>query len=638
MEPRDFDEIERFLTTVGKATLFEYLALAETASADEVEAALGKRRGWAQGQQSNPKFRTEAIWLIKNMGLLKRALLQERGGYLEALLQREQGRKALILKQYILGTLAEGRLSRRDEASVMQQARALGLPEALAARTLDELLQQTGAQAERDQGQGPEIDHYRALGVSPQADYNELYTAYRRRLEQLRHTLDRQLAEEQREALEESWRVLSDPSAREAFDQAQRARRGHQEAQPPAGLPAAAGPGPIARAPAPPPVAALPPLTEAEAPPEPAAPPKLSLAEPAWRAPPEAPKLSLAPGPEPELRPRPPEPPPIDPRRPSPSRLVIEPSGVLQLTVGAKPHTVELRVRRQGELPAPAKVWVERDWVSVEPRQLNPTLDEQVVRLTVHPDKMDRAQAVALITVLSELTGQRATLTLEVSRAVRWAPRLLAGAAALLLLVGGGAALWPLLAPDPPPTGPASGTLLVQVDPPAGEIIINGEIMSTNGALSLSEGLTGPPVTVAVQLDGFEGYREVVQVPRGERVELRPSLKLTDRMDLLVPADEPPGPLDAAKAKAALDATAPAAADCLARFGPGAPGDPIELTATMLSTHDGWIRRLSFQEPRLDREPLRGCLRRVVRATRLPFVTGYGSTTYTWRAQKEAKP
>jgi hypothetical protein len=37
------------------------------------------------------------------------------------------------------------------------------------------------------------------------------------------------------------------------------------------------------------------------------------------------------------------------------------------------------------------------------------------VRLTVHPDKMDRAHAVALITVLAELTGQRTTLTLEVT-------------------------------------------------------------------------------------------------------------------------------------------------------------------------------------------------------------------------------
>jgi hypothetical protein len=633
VDPRDFDEIERFLTSVGKATLFEHLALAETASAEEVEAALAKRRAWAQGQQSNPKFRTEAIWTIKNMGLLKRALLQERGGYLEALLLREQGRKVLILKQYILGTLASGRLSRRDEAGVLQQARALGLPDAVAQRTLEELVAQAGAQAEREQGAEAFVDHYRALGVSPNADYNELYTAYRRRLEQLRHTLDRQLAEEQREALEESWRALSDPGAREAFDQALRARRGAQGERPPVGLPAAAGPGPIERPPSPP---------APEPPPavEPAAPPKLTLADPQKRSAAEAPKLSLAEpvAAEPEPRARPPEPPPQEPRGTPPSRLVMEPAGVLQLTVGTKPQTVEVRVRRQGEPPAPAKVWVERDWVTVEPRQLSPTLDEQVLRLTVHPDKMDRAHAVALITVLAELTGQRTTLTLEVTRATRWWPRALAAAVLLVGLVGGGLALWPLLAPDPAPAGPSSGTLVVQVDPPAGEIIVNGEILSTNGRLVLSEGLTGPPVTVAVQLDGFEGHREVVQVPRGERVELRPSLKLIDRMDLVVPIDEPPGPIDEAKARAALDATAPAAAACLARFGPGSPGDDIELTATLISTHDGWIRRVQFQQPKLDRDPLRGCLRRVVRATRLPFVTGYGSTTYTWRAKKDAKP
>ncbi|MFM2244173.1 MAG: hypothetical protein RL071_247 [Pseudomonadota bacterium] len=615
MDSRDFDEIERFLTTVGKATLFEYLGLGEDAADEAVDAALQKRRSWAQGQQSNPKYRTEAIWLIKNMGLIKRVLVSERGGYLGELQQREQGRKLQILKQYILGTLAEGRLSRRDKAGVMQQARALGLAEPLAQHALDELLAQTGTQAE---GEPTDVfvDHYLTLGLRPDADYNTLYSSYRQRLEQLRHTLDRQLAEEQRDALELAWRVLSDPAAREVFDQQRRLVVGDPAPRRPAGLPEPAAAGPIARAPEPAPV-----------PEAPSAPVELR------------PKLALVERPaEPEVRPPLPAPQPAaadrEALRPNPSlgRFSIEPAGTLALQLGKKPQVVELKVRRTGTEAAPCKLFVERAWVSVEPRTLTGPPGEHTVQITVDPSKMERDSAVAIITVLSELTGQRATLTLDVKRPAKAPVAAILMVAMALLAVVGGAAWW--LSRPPPPAGPQSGVLIVEVDPAAGEISVNGEILSTNGRLRLDQDLRGQALKVGVQLDGFAPVQEAVQVQAGETVTLRPALELTDKMDFIPPREEAPAPIDEAKARAALDATAPAAAACLAQHGPGEPGSTITATATLLSTHDGWIRSMKLREPGLGRAPLQTCLRRVVRATRLPFVNGYASTTYTWTAQK----
>lgn len=616
MDARDFDEIERFLTSVGKATLFEYLGVTEDAEDEGIDAALHKRRSWAQGQQSNPKYRTEAIWLIKNMGLIKRVLIAERGGYLGELQQREQGRKLQILKQYIVGSLAEGRLSRRDRQGVLQQARALGLAEDIAKQALDELVAQTGAQVE---GEAPTafVDHYLTLGLRPDADYNALYTSYRQRLEQLRHTLDRQLAEEQRDALELAWKVLSDPAAREAFDQERRLALGAPAPARPAGLPEPAGPGPIARAPEPPA-----PVERPTAPLTPEGRPRLAFVEQPKATDPEPRPLVQAPSSE------------RDTLRPSPSlgRFTIEPAGTLPLTLGRSAQTVTMRVRRVGAEAAPCRIFVERAWVQVEPRTLSGPAGEHVVQITVDPSKMERDSAVAIITVLSELTGQRATLTLDVKRPAR-APlgRIAAAAAALLSLAGAGA--WWLTRP-PPDAGPPSGVLVVQVDPPAGEITVNGEILSTSGALRLDSDLHGTPLTVGVQLDGFAPVQEKLTVGSGETVTLTPSLELIDKMDFIPPKDEPPAAIDEAKARAALDATAAAGAACLAAHGPGAPGSAVRVTATLLSTHDGWIRGMRLQEANLDRGALRACLRRVVRATRLPFVNGYGSTTYTWTAQK----
>ncbi|MFT5587676.1 MAG: hypothetical protein ACI9VR_005289, partial [Cognaticolwellia sp.] len=82
MDSRDLEQIESFLGMVGKPSLFVYYDIRHESPDAGVEAAIKKRRSWAQGQQANPKFRAEALWLIKNNALIRRTLLQERESYL----------------------------------------------------------------------------------------------------------------------------------------------------------------------------------------------------------------------------------------------------------------------------------------------------------------------------------------------------------------------------------------------------------------------------------------------------------------------------------------------------------------------------------------------------------------------------
>lgn len=81
MDARELEEIDRFLRDVGKPDLYAYYELGPLSGPSDVDAALRKRRAWAQGQQANPKHRTEALFLIKQNGLLRRALLDEAAAY-----------------------------------------------------------------------------------------------------------------------------------------------------------------------------------------------------------------------------------------------------------------------------------------------------------------------------------------------------------------------------------------------------------------------------------------------------------------------------------------------------------------------------------------------------------------------------
>ena len=78
MDFRTFETLHKDLEQTGSATLFAYVEIPQTAPIRDTESGLDNRRAWAQGQQSNPKYRTEAVWYIQNYTRIREVLLHHR--------------------------------------------------------------------------------------------------------------------------------------------------------------------------------------------------------------------------------------------------------------------------------------------------------------------------------------------------------------------------------------------------------------------------------------------------------------------------------------------------------------------------------------------------------------------------------
>ena len=88
LRARDLQALAEFLEEVGKFDLFEYLELEGNWSTEEGLEAVKKRRRWAQGQRSNPKFKGQAIFVIKNSTLFEE-IIRAPDAYRQTLGERE---------------------------------------------------------------------------------------------------------------------------------------------------------------------------------------------------------------------------------------------------------------------------------------------------------------------------------------------------------------------------------------------------------------------------------------------------------------------------------------------------------------------------------------------------------------------
>jgi hypothetical protein len=138
--------VEAFLQQRGATDLYAYLKLTDDADLAEVEAALKKRRRWAQGQQSNPKYRSEAVWLIKNLSTLHHVLLEQGADYRSHLDSARSAEALATLEPFILGALADGVLTAKAEAVLLARGMEMGLSEPAMLRRVEVLMCEHGAQ------------------------------------------------------------------------------------------------------------------------------------------------------------------------------------------------------------------------------------------------------------------------------------------------------------------------------------------------------------------------------------------------------------------------------------------------------------------------------------------------------------
>jgi hypothetical protein len=152
MDPKELKEIDKFLTMMGATDLFAYFGLPQHADADMADLAIQDRREWAQTQQANPKYRAEALWVIRNTGIVKRALVQDVNAYRTHISARSLEPRMRQLEDFIQGVLTAGGLTAKATEAIRKKGAALGLPEATLSDRVGALLRgKGGAPAAKDE-------------------------------------------------------------------------------------------------------------------------------------------------------------------------------------------------------------------------------------------------------------------------------------------------------------------------------------------------------------------------------------------------------------------------------------------------------------------------------------------------------
>lgn len=146
MKALEYNDISQFLQSVDRDSLFDYYGVRPDAPTPVLEQAIAERRRWAQAQQSNPKYRREAVWLIRHNSHLKDLLLQNREVYISALDGEKQQSNIEFLSLFIRGTMFSGSFTDEAEEAIRRQAANLGIPDEILEERIEQLLNENGAQ------------------------------------------------------------------------------------------------------------------------------------------------------------------------------------------------------------------------------------------------------------------------------------------------------------------------------------------------------------------------------------------------------------------------------------------------------------------------------------------------------------
>lgn len=597
MERREVDEIERFLTSVGQPSLFAYYGVARGAPVEELEAALKKRRAWAQGQQANPKFKSEALFLIKQHALLRKALIEEPDalGSLDAGVSRALD----ALTTFIKGAIVDGTLSAAAEATVRHQGRQLQLSEAAITERIQEVLAEVGAtRSVEDRDDVAETaaatDLYAVLGCSPESTQEQLEAAYRAKYKWARNLADLIRSQMLLKELDEAWRVLRDPARRARYDAA-RARVQAPEALPDgAAQPLSDLPPPLPSAP----TVVLPVRDSGTS----AGPSGVRRAE---EAPAPAPRgisgrtLGVADGPQ-TVRARIP-------------RLRVD-ATTISVRRADKPVRLGFRVRNEGQGPMPGRITTDAPWIELPVMVLDPSRADQEIPLVIH---VDRAPAGALGTVtVSTDHGERKSLTVRLPPPNR-TPLLLvlAGLMALGMAAAGG---WWWLGQQ---RLAHEAELVLDVDPVADRVFVNGVPQGSGSHVVIRLAPASEPALVRVEADGFRPEEEKLDLIAGRRYTRALRLELDDPMEWNGPASTQPAMLGSEGA-ARVRAESKRFAECFTWA--GAPVDAT-FSYTALVDGAGQVRKVTIEPVNYSGEKALPCLKRAFRGLRLPPVaSGFG--------------
>jgi hypothetical protein len=664
LEPAAFHEIEGFLLLVEQPDLFAYLQVDRDASDSVLKSALRRRRSWAQGQQANPKYRTEALWLIKNIKLIQAAVIKERDGYLQETDNRAKQRNIGELRLFIQECLVEGTLPPEGEAEIMDEAQALGIPLSEVSSHIELVL--TAA----DQGLLAELpmappeeerNHYKVLCVVPGTDQAGLEAAYRERYRWARNLRDTEESSRVYAELDAAWRVLKDPDQRAAYDQS----LGIEENQ-------TAEPEQIGLLPPPPP-------------PPPEVPPPPSVSEPGEDEPPapvSAPGGASSPpdamdaemeddaaevleaAPEPDTEP---QDAPLDSADGKPEETTSSAGSPEQDRNMDKPRVLDIgeiddealpilkvssppKVRiRTGNDPFPVRILIENagagqmsgsvscreEWVEISPRHLNPNRREHSIEILVDPAKMPSNSAQATIEITTG-HGESAEVIIDALQHLVSPKMKVVAAVGVLLGIAAVVGVYVLRGDiDPSTIAPIRTILAVHVDPPAGEVYVDDVMVGKQGTLSMVDNFPlDKPFQVRVELDGFEPWSKTVTIAEGQQLRIEADMVLRDPMDFKITPQMRVSDIDQGALKLLLERRAESFQNCFTRH--LHPDSAYNAATTLRATvsQRGYVAAVDFRGANFESPEVLSCLKRQLRGVKLPVLPGdYASFDYTFRTR-----
>ncbi len=163
------DVASEFCRLVQVGDLFEYLGLERSATAEEAQAALTKKRRYMQGMQGNPKFKVSAKFLIKNYRSLE-TVMADPASHFERARREAENAKLPMLEFALAGVLSDGVLSAAEAAFLRSSALELGISVETYDRVLAEHATAAGVTVpETDAPRGPEVKGSESIRVSPEA-------------------------------------------------------------------------------------------------------------------------------------------------------------------------------------------------------------------------------------------------------------------------------------------------------------------------------------------------------------------------------------------------------------------------------------------------------------------------------------
>ncbi|MCB9678412.1 MAG: DnaJ domain-containing protein [Alphaproteobacteria bacterium] len=469
MDSRNLDLADEFCKLVSKSHLLAYLGLPDDASPESAQKKLKARRKYMQGMQSNPKYKQEAIFLIKNFNALSK-VLEDPIPYLKDAKRRAESQHLPVLEMTIKGVLAGGNLTHEQEDFLRRNAIELGVSENTFEDVLERLSKESGvARASASLTVTAEelktVDFYHLLGVPRHASRDEIYARYRSKKEECNGITDPAQRESVRTKVEKAWKVLSDEATRQRYDLSWTRT------------------GPPAR--------------------------NREVTRPVQAS--TAPPIQLR-GTSPD--PTPPSVPSL-----APARMEVLSERVQKVPVANASVTLSIEVRNGGEMPLRGTIASDQAWLRVLSPSLKPELKQQSVKVQIVPKLIEARQANGTLTLTSE-SGEKVQIEVVATR--KGAPVLLfaLGGAGLgaLVLVGVLAVTW---------LG-ASTDYVIDIDPWAEEVLLDGKSVGSGSRVVLDSPPQGE-ATLTVRHRNFKPWVRDVTIEPGGSYDV--DLELSSRMD-----------------------------------------------------------------------------------------------------------